>query len=161
VKPGLHDALVDAVEAEADLAAELRRIGERHAADHDVFHLCHSLAQQCEGHVSRIRAAVPDLPDDGHESPIHLLVAEARRLASTVSGRSSMTGALLLRDLRHLFAVAADCHLAWTIALQGAKATHAIDVVPIATECCEDINGQMRWIKTKLKLAAPQVVSSA
>jgi hypothetical protein len=161
VEPGLHAALVEAVEVEAELATELRRIGERHAADHDVFHVCHTLAEQCEGHIGRVRAAVPDLPDGGHESPVHGLIAAARRLTATAAGRSEMTGPLLLRDLRHLFAVAADCHLAWTIAVQGAKATRATDLVPIATECCEDVNGQMRWIKTKLKLAAPQVVSSA
>jgi hypothetical protein len=161
VKPGLHAALVDAVEVEAGLAAEHRRIGERHAADHDVFHVCHTLAQQCEGHVGRARALVPDLPDGGHESPIHDLIATARRLTSTAAGRSTATGPLLLRDLRHLFAVAADCHLAWTIAAQGAKATREADVIPLATDCCEDVNGQMRWIKTRLKLAAPQVVSSA
>ena len=41
------DAAIEQVqEAEADLAKELHKIGERHAVEHDLYHLSHTLARR-------------------------------------------------------------------------------------------------------------------
>jgi hypothetical protein len=163
VKPKLVAALRSVHDAEAALADAHRKIGERHAAEHDVFHICHTLALQSEAHAGHIREAVrrtgTDLPEDGQESPLHGLVASLRRATSEVVGRSDKTGALLLRDLRNLHSLACDCEIAWTIAGQGAKAAREQEVIEMYAQCCEEIVGQLRWIKTKVKLAAPQVVA--
>src|SRR5207253_6670925 len=95
----------------------------------------------------------------GHESVVHSLAAVLRRRASAAMGRSDKGGPLLLRDLRHLFVLASDCELAWTILAQGAKAAREAELVELATTGCEEVVGQLRWIKTKIKLAAPQVVA--
>jgi hypothetical protein len=57
----LHDALTD-------LADDYRKVGERHATEHDVYHLTRVLAQQCEGQAAVLapfseRYGI-DLPDD-------------------------------------------------------------------------------------------------
>jgi hypothetical protein len=164
MKPKLLAALREVLDAEVELAEEYRKVGERHAADHDVFHLCHTLALQCEAHAGRIRevatAAGHDLPDGGHESFAHGLIAALRRKTSEANGRTDKTGPLLLHDLRHLFVLVSDCEIAWTIVGQGAKASREQDVVELFSTCCEEVVGQMRWIKTKIKLAAPQVVAA-
>jgi hypothetical protein len=33
-------------------------------------------------------------------------------------------------------------------------------VIEMFSACCEEIVGQTRWIKTKIKLSAPQVVAT-
>jgi hypothetical protein len=164
MKPKLLAALRSVLDAEGDLADEYRKVGERHAADHDVFHVGHTLARQCEAHAGRIRDVVrqatgEELPDAAHESPLHGLAAALRRGTSAATGRTDKTGPLLLRDLRRLYVLASDCEIAWTIVGQGAEAARDQEVVALFGECCEEIVGQVRWIKTKVKLAAPQVVA--
>jgi hypothetical protein len=163
MKPKLAAAVADVHHAEASLADEYRKVGERHAADHDVFHICHRLAAQCETHVQRLTELAASegdrLPDDGHESLVHDIVATARRKMSEVAGRSAAPGQLLLDDLRHLFVMVSDCEAAWTIVGQGAKASRHAPLIALYGSCCEEIVGQLRWVKTKLKLAAPQVLA--
>lgn len=163
MKPKLVSALRAVHGAETDLADEYRKVGERHAADHDVFHICPTLARQSEAHAGRVREvasiAGAELPDEGHESVAHGLRAAVRRVASDAMGRSDEAGPLLLHDLRRLYVLAADCEMAWTVVGQGARAAREVEVVELFTACCEEVVGQMRWIKTKVKLAAPQVVA--
>jgi hypothetical protein len=164
VKPKLVAALREVLETEAALAAEYRKVGERHATEHDVFHTCHELALQCEAHAGRIRtladgAGVDVGRADGHDSLLHGVVETARRKAAAAMGRTDKTGPLLLRDLRRLFTSAADCEIAWTIVGQGAKAARELEVVDLFGACCEETAGQLRWIKTRIKAAAPQVLA--
>lgn len=50
------DVAIDDVErAEMDLAKALRVLAERHAVEHDLYHLGHALAQQCVEQVDRLR----------------------------------------------------------------------------------------------------------
>src|SRR4051794_25314487 len=35
-------------QTEADLAEELRKVADRHAAEHDAYHVCHTLAKLCD-----------------------------------------------------------------------------------------------------------------
>lgn len=41
----LDKAIDDVQEAEADLATRLRVVAERHATEHDIYHLGHTLAR--------------------------------------------------------------------------------------------------------------------
>ncbi|MFL6011692.1 MAG: hypothetical protein ACJ734_07880, partial [Gaiellaceae bacterium] len=50
----LDKAIEDVQDAEAELAKELRAIGERHAVEHDLYHLGHTLAKQCADHLERL-----------------------------------------------------------------------------------------------------------
>ena len=58
-------------QAETELADEFRKVGERHAAEHEVFHTCHVLAAQCEQHAGRLQLIAnrykADLPDDADD----------------------------------------------------------------------------------------------
>jgi hypothetical protein len=165
MKPKLVAALREVFDAESDLAAEHRKVGERHAADHDVFHICTTLAEQCDERRGRIRAvaaaAGEPLPQPDRHPTGHSWIAAIRRAAAEATGRTDIVAPMLLDDLRQLFLFAADCEIAWTIVGQGAKAAREQEVVALFSECCEEVTGQMRWVKTKIKLAAPQAVTSA
>jgi predicted RNA-binding protein with PIN domain len=163
VKPKLASALRDLQKAESELAAEYRTVGERHAAEHDVFHICHTLASQSAARADRIagvlESGAESPPENGHESTVHSLVAAARRTASQAISHSAASSAVLLADLRHLYSLTADCEAQWLIVGQGAKASREAALIDLTSTSCEEVVGQMRWIKTKLKLAAPQAVA--
>ncbi len=163
MKPKLAAALGDLHAGEAELGREHRAVADRHAADHDVFHICHSLARQCDGHAEQIRSALSaaghEAPEEGHDGPPHAVIATVRRKASEAMGRSDQTGALLLHDLRHLYALASDVEIGWTIVGQGAKAARELELVGLFSTGREEVAGQLRWIKTRIKLTAPQVLT--
>ena len=52
MKPKLAAAVEDLHATERSLADMFRRLAVRHAAEHDVFHLCNALAEQCEEHAA-------------------------------------------------------------------------------------------------------------
>ena len=70
----IDEAIVDVQRVEATLARKLRAIGERHAAERDVYRLTHTLASQCDDHLRELgpmaarygapafRDGIPDAP---------------------------------------------------------------------------------------------------
>jgi hypothetical protein len=79
--------------AETELADELRKVGERHAVEHEVFHTCHVLAAQCEQHAARLHLVAgrydADLPDDDPGGgPWRGVLEAVRQKASEPLGRT-------------------------------------------------------------------------
>ena len=64
--------------AEIDLGDEWRKVGERHATDHDVWHTGHQLAEQCAQRAEQIRgigkrydASISEPHDVALWAPLH------------------------------------------------------------------------------------------
>jgi hypothetical protein len=92
-------AVEDVLEAEHDLADELRRVGERHAVDSGVYHVAETRAVRCadnarllEPHAGRYGVDVRALGDGSGT------LERVRRMASEVLGKSDVAGMLLLTD---------------------------------------------------------------
>ncbi|HEX8158939.1 MAG TPA: hypothetical protein VF526_16250 [Solirubrobacteraceae bacterium] len=158
-------ALREAHDAESDLAAQLLRIGERHKADHDVYHLTRTLSAWSDRHVHRLaeHAARYDLDldadavDEQHDQG---LLARVREKGSELVGQRPEPGLLLLRDLRDLHLAAARASLAWTVLGQGAQAISDAELLQTVTACHPDTIRTMKWTVQKLKEASPQVLAS-
>jgi hypothetical protein len=153
----LHDALTD-------LAGEYRKVGERHATEYDLYHLCHTLAKQCEGQADALGSHAGrhagDVPESSDEGPRESLLAGLRRATAAVVGRSPMTGLLLLRDLRQLHLTIEEAAMLWLIVGQGAQAARDRDLLVLVDHCREEITHQLMWISTRIKETAPQVLLS-
>ena len=151
----LHDALTD-------LAGEYRKVGERHATEHDLYHLCHTLAKQCEGQAQALaphaERHAADVPDDVDEGPRTSLLDPLRRATAALVGRSPMTGVLLLRDLRQLHLAIEEAAMLWLIVGQGAQAARDRELLTLVEHCREEITHQLMWITTRIKETAPQVL---
>ena len=155
-------ALREAHAAELDLADELARVGERHKADHDVFHLSHTLRSWSERHVERLAEQAgrfglelsPTIGDDRG------LLARAREKGSELAGRRPEPGVLLLRDLRDLHLAAARASLAWTLLGQGAQAIQDAGLLAAVTASHPETIRTMKWTVQKLKDSGPQVLAS-
>jgi hypothetical protein len=153
----LHDALTD-------LAQEYRKLGERHATEHDLYQLCHTLAKQCEGQAEGLRPHASrhagDVSDDVDEGPRESMLAGLRRATAALVGRSPATGLLLLRDLRQLHLAIEEAAMLWLIVGQGAQAARDRELLVVVEQCREEITHQLMWIQTRIKETAPQVLVS-
>jgi hypothetical protein len=93
--------------SERRLAEQLLELGERHKADHDVFHLSKTLAGWARGHMRALAEAgkgfdldldADEPGSDGSGGPLTAL----REKTAELVGRRPEPGLLLLRDLRRL-----------------------------------------------------------
>ena len=156
-------ALEELHQAESALAEELRAVGERHAAEHDVWHLCTTLAKQCHDHAERLRQAAArydeQLPEQEPPTPGEGLLSGLRRKGAELTGRQPPSGVLLLHDLRRLYLLASECEIDWEMVSQGAKAAHDRDLLATAGHCLEQTTTQVKWLKTRIKEASPQALT--
>jgi hypothetical protein len=159
----LDKAIEDVQRAEHELAGELRKVGERHAVEHDLYHLGHTLASQCEEHLERLepfaeRYGAPPAPDGSGETPA--LLETVRRKSAELLGRSELTGMLLLRDLRNLYLTAQEAEIAWVILAQTAQAVRDRELLLAASECHEEAETRGKWLRTRIKESSPQVLAA-
>jgi hypothetical protein len=159
----LDQAIGDVHNAESDLAKELRTIGERHAVEHDLYHLGHTLAKQCNHHLELLApfadryGATP--PDEGvGESPG--LLETLRHKSAELLGRSEMSGMLLLRDLRNLYLSAQEAEIAWVILVQAAHAARDRELLQVVNVCQQEAEARGKWLRTRIKESAPQVLAT-
>ena len=155
----LDKAIEQAQEAETELAGELRKVGERHAVEHDLYHLSHTLARRCAQHLERLRPYADQYGADTAavaESPP--MLERMRHKTAELLGRSEATGLLLLRDLRNLYLHAHEAEIAWVILEQAAKAARDGDLVSVVAEIHEEAEMRGKWLRTRIKETSPQVL---
>ena len=149
-------------ELETELAEDYRALGERHAADHDVYHQCHSFAKQAEAHASALAPLAErygrTVDDDVGPDLWSGLLERARRLGSEALGRQPEGGLLLLRDLRALLLAAEEVSITWVMAGQAAKAARDAELLAAVSGCHVEVELQVKWLTTRIKVAAPQAL---
>jgi hypothetical protein len=136
--------------AELNLADAFRQVGDGHAAEPDVYHLCHTLAGQCERHAERLH---PSVERYGEQAP-----SEPDRLHTELFRGTRSGGLGLLRDLQDLYLMASECDIAWTMIGQAAQAARDTDLVDTVKACESETATQLKWIRTRMKQAAPQAL---
>jgi hypothetical protein len=149
-------------EAELALADQFRVIGERHPLEHDVYHQAHTFAKQCREHAEQLEPIADRYGKDVEtdEDDEGGVFDSLRRTAGAVLGRRPESGMLLLRDLRTLYLAAQETLISWVIVRQGAMAAKDQQLVNLAKKCQPETDLQMKWVLTRIKTAAPQVLMS-
>ena len=136
--------------SQRNLADAFGVVADAHHDEVEVRRTGMRLAAQCRDHADRLQPYVERYQRDADEEP--------ERLHGELF-RGPRDGALgLLRDLHDLYLMAAECDIVWTLigpAAQGARDRGLLEVV----ESCEGETAvQMRWLRTQLRQAAPQVL---
>jgi hypothetical protein len=151
----LHDA-------ETDLAEEYRRVSERQASEHDVFYMCKTLAKQVDEHIHALAQLAPrfdaDLDEPSDEGRVGAALSTLRHKTSELLGRRPEAGLLLLQDLRRLYLLAEEVNLGWIATGQGAQALRDHDLLDQVSLLHKQTLTQIKWIKTRLREATPQVL---
>ena len=136
--------------AQINLARAYREVAEAHREEVDVFHICNRLARQCDDHEQRLE---PFVERYGEDAP-----AEPDRLHSEIFRGSREGGLGLLRDLQDLYLMAAECDIAWTLVGQAAKGLRDGDLLSVVEGCEGETAVQLKWLRTRMKQAAPQAL---
>lgn len=156
--------LDDLHDAETDLAHQYRVVAERQAAEHDVYYLCLTLAKQADEHAEHVRRIAEkfgkSLSEPGGERLTNVL-AGLRHKTSEMMGRRPEAGLLLLRDLRQLYLMAQEANVHWLALGQVAQAVRDHDLLDEVSDLHKQTLTQIKWLKTRLKEATPQVLVSA
>jgi hypothetical protein len=148
--------------AEEELADEYVKVGERLAAEHDVWYECRRFAEQCHRHAEAIRPFAArheqelDPPED--ESVGETTTAALRHKLSELLGRRPESGLLLLHSLRQLFLQAQEVSFHWIVAGQLAQATRDPELLAAVDELHRETLTQIKWLKSQVKLASPQAL---
>jgi hypothetical protein len=149
-------------ELETDLAEDFRTLGERHAADHDVYHQCSSFADQAERHAQALAPIVErygkSVDEDSGPDFWTGLLERTRRAGSELLGRRPEGGLLLLRDLRTLFLAAEEVSITWVMAGQAAQAARDQELLDTVRACHTEVELQVKWLTTRIKVASPQAL---
>jgi hypothetical protein len=140
--------LVD--EGEKTLADSFRQVARGHAQEADVVHLCERFAVQCDSHREQLGPVVDRYGEDRDREPERL---HAEGLDSTRTG-----GVGLLRDLHDLYLLVSYLDIAWTVVGQAAKAVRDEELIGVVTWCEKETSGQLSWLRTRMKEAAPQAL---
>jgi hypothetical protein len=137
-------------------------VADRHAVEHDVYHMCHLLATQCATHAERLQPFLERYGAQVHELDAPELwesvVGRMRRTNAKLLGRSTATGLLLLSDLRRLYLLVAEAEINWWMVRQGAMAARDGELAELFERCHEETWNQLKWAKTKIKEASPQTL---
>lgn len=135
---------------EQSLAQSFRQLAEGHGDEPDVYHLCHTFAQQCDEHEQRLAPIVERYGEQPDAEP------ERFRLEAMSESR---TGALaLLRDLQDVRMLVSFVDTTWTVVKQGALALRDEELLAVASDCESQTKLQKDWLLTRIKQAAPQAL---
>jgi hypothetical protein len=148
--------------AEEQLRLDLQRLGERHAADHEVAHVTRDLARWSASHVEKLasegRRFGLDLdPTAPSTNPV---AAGVRRKSSAMMGRRHTPAVMLVEDLRTLYGEASMVKLDWELLTQLAMATGDQALLQLARRCQGETERQVVWAESKLKESAAQALAT-
>jgi len=136
--------------SQLDLAKAFRQVATDHREEPDVFHECHLLAAQCEDHAERLRPFVHRYGEQVEDEPDRL---HSELFAGTRRGPLG-----LLRDLHDLYLMGCECDISWTLIGQAAQGARDTDLQEVVRRCEGETSVQLRWLTTRMKQAAPQVL---
>jgi hypothetical protein len=136
--------------AQSELAAAFREVAESHHDEVDVFSICHKLAGECDRHADALHPFLGRYGDQASDEP--------ERLHAIIFQGSRHGGLGLLRDLQDLYLMAAQCDITWTLVGQAAKALRDDDLVDVVTTNEQETAVQLKWLRTRMKQAAPQAL---
>ncbi len=135
---------------ELNLAEGLRKVGEGHMAETDIYHTTAMLAKQCETHAEKL---APFVDRYGEEAP-----TEPDRLYHQFFDGTREGGLGLLRDLHDLYLMANACDISWTMIGQAAQGARDVELFETVNACQGQTATQIKWCKTHMKQAAPQAL---
>jgi hypothetical protein len=136
--------------AQTNLAAAFREVGAAHADEPDVVATCERLAMQCDRHATELEPFTRRYGEDADDEP--------DRLHSEIFKGSREGGIGLLRDLHDLYLMAAECDISWTLIGQAAKGARDDELDDVVGRCEGETATQMKWLRTRMKQAAPQAL---
>jgi hypothetical protein len=137
-------------QSELELARAFLEVAEAHGHEPDVRVLFRRFADQSTAHADALGPFVERYGEDKPDEP--------ERLHSELFGGSRSGGLGLLRDLRDLYLMATECELTWALVGQAAQGARDRDLLEVVQRCDGEVATQLKWLRTRMKQAAPQAL---
>ena len=137
-------------QSELDLAEGFRKVAAGHAAEVDVYHICNTLAKQCDAHAEQLGPFVDRYGEQRDEEP--------ERLYHDLFDETRSDSFGLLRDLQDLYVMANFCDITWTMVGQAAQGAGDVELYETVNSLEGQTSTQIKWLKTRMKQAAPQTL---
>jgi len=136
--------------AQINLADAFRQVADAHQDEPDIYHLCRQQAQRCDTHAQQLQPFAQRYAEEAPQEP--------DRLHSELF-RGTRTGGIgLLRDLQDLYLMAAEGDICWTLVGQAARGARDHDLLDVVGHCENETTTQLKWLRTRMKQAAPQAL---
>jgi hypothetical protein len=136
--------------AELKLARAYLAVAEAHGDEPDVETLCRRFADRCTAHADALAPFADRYGEDQPEEP--------ERLHSELFGGTRGGGLGLLRDLHDLYLMATECEVTGTLVAQAAQGARDADLLATVERAQKEAAGQLSWLRTRMKQAAPQAL---
>jgi hypothetical protein len=136
--------------AELKLARAYLAVAEAHGDEPDVETLCRRFADQCTAHADALAPFADRYGEDRPEEP--------ERLHSELFGGTRGGGLGLLRDLHDLYLMATESEVTGTLVAQAAQGARDADLLATVERAQKEAAGQLSWLRTRMKQAAPQAL---
>ena len=136
--------------SEQVLGESFRLVAAGHAQVADVHHLCLTLAEKCDEHR---RQLAPLVERQGAQE-----VDEPERLRADALPQAREGEVGLLRDLQDLHLLATLVKSTWMVIGQGAQGLRDAELLEIASASEADVERQLTWLTTRMKVTAPQAL---
>lgn len=140
--------------SEQTLAESFVTVGEGHQAEPDVYHLCLSMAKLSVSHLRQLTPVLTRYGEERHGDD----VTEPERLHAdgVAEVRTGPVG--LLRDLQDLHLLATLVDTTWTVVNQAAQGARDSELIEICQQCMGETTKQLKWLRTQMKVSAPQAL---
>lgn len=162
---GIGRMLTTLHDGEAELAAELARVRERHEADAGVHHLTQRFEEWSLRHADALRPHADrygsTLPPEDDDRAFGSIAAAMRELAGKAVSRTPASGAILLCDLRRLSLLAHQVATDYAILGTAARALRDRELMATLASGQDETERLIAWLNTQLKEKAPQVLTVA
>ena len=136
--------------AEAELGRAFEEVAEAHGDEVDVHTLCTKLARVCRRHEKALKPFIERYGEEAEDEP--------ERLHSELF-RGPREGPLaLLRDLQDLYLMACEGDISWTMIGQAAQGARDTELLEVVQRCEGETSIQVKWLRTRMKQAAPQAL---
>ncbi len=139
--------------AESTLAESFRILADAHKAEADIHDLCGRHAQVCDSHVKRLAPLIEIYGERSEQEP------ERMRDKGLGKARSGPVG--LLRDLQDVYLLATFTDITWAMVRQAGLALPDKNILATVSACEPETSAQLRWLRTRMQLAAPQALLAA
>jgi hypothetical protein len=136
--------------AQTNLADAFRQVAHAHGEEPDIHHLCQQQAKRCEEHAERLHPFAARYSEDAPKQP--------DRLHSELFTGTRTGGIGLLRDLQDLYLMAVECDICWTVVGQAAYGIRDQELLGVVKRCEGETAIQLKWLRTRMKQAAPQAL---
>jgi hypothetical protein len=137
-------------QSELELAKAFLEVAKAHGHEPDVHVLCVRFAGQCDAHADALTPFVDRYGEDKPDEP--------ERLHSDLFDGTREGGLGLLRDLHDLYLMATECEITWALVGQAAQGVRDTDLVEVVERCQGEVAIQLKWLRTRMKQAAPQAL---